>query len=441
MAAIILIFALVGLVFFLKRYKIEGVAALYMNGLAMYHLLIGRGGGTIGPVATGALFFTTGILAILLWFFFPPRDLRNAMPKSLSIPYIILFGLSLVWLLHHFIERGMGTPYQKVEYFKWAYALAWWILALIIGIIFPMSPARFQRFLRAVAVAGLASNSLIVIGYFLGAEDVSGSYGSRYAISEQLGSLTYAITASTSAGALLGGYLVCQEKITTKRIILIIAGLGILAISCILAGTRSSLLIFPIVTLAALGTFKFRYIPIGIALLAAVGAIIVFIVVPLLPEMAASRSLTLESIESGLELRWLLVKEVFNILNVAPVFGRTVGLENIIGLTYSHNFTLQIMVETGILGFALYLMAVAMIAGKWIKLLLDRKSPLFKIAAQLSMLFLPVFIEAHAHSHLMNPRMWLLFAIMAGHSIPRYQYEETMLSEYYPEEEGYAQAI
>jgi len=424
-----ILLGLVGLPFYLKRYKVEGLAAMCINGLPVFYALAFFTGIGVTTVGTGAYFFVTGALATAIWMFHHRRDSYSELPKRLSAAPMALVLLFFMWLAHHIYERNVTLVTNKEEYYRWAYYIVNWFMALIMGFVFPLSMERVQRFLRAVAILGLTSSAIMVIGYVVGLEDVSKSYGARYAISEQLTDLNYAVCASTSMGALLGGYLICQGRLTGRRIAFVIAGAMLLLAAVILGGTRSSMLVILACGLAVMGVFRLRYIPIAVGGAAVAAVIAIFAVIPLLPEGGVKRTMSPDVLAAGFGNRFRLLMESFSILEVAPAFGKTVGLRDVIGATYSHNFTSQVLVETGLIGITLYLLAVIAIAVKWGKMLVHKQSPLFAIGAPLLMLMVPVFIEAHAHGSLRNGGLWMLLGLMAAHRL------EGPLAEHATEEE------
>ena len=424
--------ATVGLVFYLRRYRAEGIGALYLNGLHTFFLLTEIAGLSPSTLMTGMYSALTGAAACLLWFFHRPSETETELPRrGFSYPWMAFFLLWLLWFAHHMIERPTGTVLWKAEYYKWAYSIVRWMLPLFAGLLLPMSAERVQRFLRATAVLGLVTCSLMIVAYASGLADIGRYPGYRYGISERGGS-GYAAAAAIGTGALLGGYLICQERLTTRRIVFVVSGVLIFFSAVVLSGTRSTLLIMPLAVLAALGFFRIRYLVLGLVGGALVGLLAVSVVVPLLPPMAVKRAMSLPSIMEGIRLRTYLAMETFNILKVSPVIGKTVRLQEIIGITYSHNFTLQVLVETGLLGWALYLSAVGAVAFKWLRMIVNRRSLLFPIGGPLFLLFLVCILEAHAHGSIMNSSVWLCYGIMAGHGIHGFQGEQA--GEEWPEE-------
>ena len=180
-----------------------------------------------------------------------------------------LFLLWLLWFVHHLIERPTGTVLWKVEYYKWAYSVVRWVLPLFMGLLFPVSAEHVQRFLRATAVVGLATCGLMIVAYFGGLADISQYAGYRYSISEKAGS-GYVGAAAIGTGALLGGYLVCQGRLTTRRIVFVVVGLLGMFFAVGLSGTRSTVLILPLVVLAGR-----VFISVQMVLYAALGALLV----------------------------------------------------------------------------------------------------------------------------------------------------------------------
>ena len=324
-----------------------------------------------------------------------------------------------------------GTILYKGDYYKWAYSIVRWVLPLFMGLLLPMSAERVQRLLRAPAVLGLVTCGLMIVAYASGVADIARYPGYRYGISER-GGAGYAASAAIGTGALLGGYLICQERLTTRRILFVVSGLLTFLAAVVLSGTRSPLLVIPLAVVVALGFFGIRYLVLGLVGGVLVGLLAVFVIVPLLPPMAVKRAMSLPSIMEGLRLRIQLSIKAFDILKVSPAIGKTVRLDEIIGITYSHNFTLQVLVETGFLGWALYLSAVFAVAFKWLRMIANRRSILFPIGAPLLVLFLVIILEAHAHGSMMNSSVWLSFGIMAGHGIHGFQREQA--DEEWPEE-------
>jgi len=419
---LIVLLVLIGLPLYLYRYRIEGIVALYLGGHLALYLLAHLVGVRIPTIGTGLFVFLTGGLAAVVWLFYRRVDAHLELPKTVTIAQVALVALFALWFVHHMIERGAAAVYYKVEYYKWAYYLESWFLAMVVGFLFPCSAQRVQRFLRALAVLGLGVTGTIVLFYFTGVADVS-QWGKHYAFAEGVHGGAYAGLAVISTGALLGGYLIAQDRLTTRRIVFIMAGVLLLTTATILSGTRSSLLIIPVVGLVALGMFRFRYLPIGLGVAAVVAIPVIFFVVPLLPEGAVKRTLTYERISEGLQNRAYLLKRSFDILEYSPAIGKTVGLKPILGAAYSHNFTSQIMVETGLIGFSLYLMAFVGIAIKWARMLVNKRSTLFAIGAPLLLFMTAVFLEAHAHGSLRNNRFWMLLGLIAGHSLRGFETE------------------
>jgi len=112
-----------------------------------------------------------------------------------------------------------------------------------------------------------------------------------------------------------------------------------------------------------------------------------------------------------------MAKQSLKILEESPAIGRTLGLQDVIDAPFSHNFTLQVLVETGLLGWGLYLAAFAMIVVKLCRMIARKGTALFLIGAPLFILALMNFLEAHAHASIMNVQMWMVLGVIAGHSI------------------------
>lgn len=431
---LIAVASLIGLVFFLVRYKQEGIVAVYLAGLPVIYLITDWIGFNIPQEGTGAWLAVTSAIAFLCYFFRKPPDAAEGPARRFTLPVLLLVVLTLTWYVFHIFERVAATIImERAEYFKWAYAITNWIMAMMVGFFFPLNATRVRRLLRAVAILGITMCIIVFIGYFAGRGDLATSYGKRYMASEKLGGGNYSIMAAMAAGALLGGYLVAQEKLTARRIVFVVIALMLFMGASVLGGSRSPIVVMGLITLFAMGTFRFRYVPIGLAMGVIALAIVVLVIVPMLPEGGFKRAMTYESMVNGITVRLWLVYESFNILNVSPVWGQTIGLEQIIGMAYSHNFTLQMMVETGLVGFALYLASTALVGINWVKMLVGYQRTLFAIGAPLLIYFSAVWLEAHAHGDIMNRPLWFCLAVMAAHPptsealLPLMEYEDLEL--------------
>ena len=404
-----------GGVLYLWRYREEGIAALYFNGTWLFFLLGDLAGVLIPTLVTGLFQVTTGTLAMCLWLRARPREQGLELPRTVSFAWAAMFLLALFWLTHHLLERSAYSLLIHREYYKWAFAFVRWMLPLSMGLLFPLSAHRIQRFLRAVGILGLVTAGFVIVAYFSGLASVSGT-GSRYMFTEKVGE-TYAAAASIGIGAVLGGYLVAQGRLTVRRLVFVLSSLLVLFTAAVLSGTRSTVLFAFMVTLVALGFFRIRYMLFAAAGFAAAAGLVFFVIAPTLPTGVVGRALSWEMIMRGANQRLYMAKQSLKILEESPAIGRTLGLQDVIDAPFSHNFTLQVLVETGLLGWGLYLAGFAMIVVKLCRMIARKGTALFQIGAPLFVLAFMNFLEAHAHASLMNLQMWMILGLIAGHSI------------------------
>ena len=217
---------------------------------------------------------------------------------------------------------------------------------------------------------------------------------------------------------MLGGYVVAQPKVSARRMVLILAGLLICVTTTVLGGTRSSMLIVIVTFLVALLTLRLRYLPIGAGVLAVAAVLWFSVVMPMLPRFAVQRTIDLASLEQGASVRVGLIQQAMTILHESPAFGRTLALGGVIGLDYSHNFTIQVLVETGLVGFVIYAVAVIAILRKTVRLLAQILDAVHRgrpaVAAD---------VQRHVGSPraraLAQPAPWMLLGLLAGHAVPQ----------------------
>ncbi|NLW86773.1 MAG: O-antigen ligase family protein [Planctomycetes bacterium] len=416
MGIVIAIVVLIGLPFFFRRYRLEGLVAAYAHGLPVFYLISDYIKLPLSREVTGAFLAVTGGISLMAFLFYRPQDASEGPQSRFTLAFGLLFVLALSWFIFHIFERFLTSIImERVEFFKWAYSLTNWFLALGLGYFFCLNGLRVQRVLRAIAVLGIVMCTITLVFFFTGRGDLTLSYGMRFHATEHLGGGSYSIHAAMAAGGLLGGYLVAQHRLSARRIVFVIAAMMLFVSTSILGGSRSPIVVMVLVVFFALGTFRFRYIPIALCSMVVALLIVVFVVAPLLPEGGFKRAMTFESMVDGVATRLWLVHESLNILNVSPVWGRTIGLEQVIGMAYSHNFTLQMLVETGLVGFGLYLSATTIVAIYWFKMLVGYQRAYFAIGAPLLIYFLAVWLEAHAHGDIMNRSLWFCLGAMAAH--------------------------
>ncbi len=411
--------AIVGLIALIWRYRAEAIVALYANGLTIFFLVTHFLGIHVPTIATGVFDFGLGMLACMIYLFKGSDGDPSELPKRPLGAWLAMFVLFLMWFTLHMLQRPTTHIVLKAEYYKWAYGITYWALALLVGLLFPCSIARVHRLLRAIAILGLTMSAVMLMSYFAGLTDVSESWeGARYSISAKVGALGYAHRASISAAALLGGFMVAQgKKLSRRRIIFVLIAMLVFFGTVVLGGTRSSVIAILLGFLVAAGTFRFRYFPLGLGLMIILGIIGVFVIVPMLPAAGVQRVFSYATIAEGFQNRKDLLIRSLDILRASPAFGRTTGFETVVfGFAYSHNFTVQVLIETGLVGFPIYVGAWVGILARWVPTLKNRASISFQMAAPIMVMLVVVLFEAHAHGELSNHRLWLLVGILAGHS-------------------------
>lgn len=404
-----------GGVLYLWRYREEGIAALYFNGTWLFFLLGDLAGVPIPTLATGIYQVVTGTLALCLWLRARPREQGLELRRTVSFAWAAMFFLALFWLTHHLFERSTHVTLIHREYYKWAFLFVRWMLPLTMGLLFPLSAHRVQRFLRAAGILGLVTAGFAIVAYLTGLADIRGSEIVRYEFTEKAGQ-TYAVGASIGIGAVLGGYLIAQDRLTVRRLVFVVSSLLVLFTAVVLSGTRSTVVFAFVTTFVALGFFRVRYMLLAGAVFAAAGFLALFVIAPALPAGSVGRALSWDMIKEGARVRIYLAKQSLKILEVSPAIGRTLGLVDVIDAPFSHNFTLQVLVETGLLGWGLYLAAFVTILAKLCRMIARKGTALFLIGAPLFILAFMNFLEAHAHASIMNVQMWMLLGIIAGHS-------------------------
>ena len=425
-----LVVVTIGAAFYLWRYRDEGVAALYFNGTWLFFLLGDVAGVPIPTLATGIYQVGTGTLTMCLWLRPRPQEQGLELRRTVSFAWLAMFVLAMGWFTHHMFERPGYALLIHREYYKWAFLFVRWMLPLTMGLLFPLSAHRLQRFLRAVGVLGLVTGGFVIIAYFTGLADVGGT-ASRYMFTEKVGE-TYAAGASIGIGGVLGGYLIAQGRLTARRLVFVLSCLLILFAAVVLSGTRSTVLFAAVTIFAAIGFFRIRYMLLAAAGFVAAAMLAVFVIAPALPPGAVERALSWEMMMRGANQRIYMAKQSLQILKESPVIGRTLGLQDVIDAPFSHNFTLQVLVETGLLGWGLYLAAFVAILLRQCKMIAHKGTALFQIGAPLFILAFMNFLEAHAHASIMNLQMWMLLGIVAGHSIRGW--EPAGVEEEWPEE-------
>lgn len=419
-----LILSIVSLVMFLAviiRFGKEGLAAAYLVGVPLFIFITRLAGLRFPTLATGIYSAAVGGLVCILYFFTRPSVTEYVISRRMTLSWMGLVILSIVWFVHHVVERQIAPmTVTAAEYFKWGYGIVYWMLALVVGIMFPVSYSRVQRLCRAIGWVALITIGVQLASYFLGLKDVSEAWGYRYSSVGRVSALSYAIIASIGSAGLLAGYGYAQPaRPGLRKTLLLVIGIGILFAGTILGGTRSAAACIILTVVLFLGTFRLRYIPIGLTVLVMVGALFIFVIVPLLPGLAAGRVLKLESIVEGLSTRFDLAVSAFKILTDSPILGKTLFLRSVIGMEYSHNFTLQVLVETGIFGFVLLAAVMVKLVMNYGRAMAKTDRSLNPIVVPLMIVFFAAYFEAHAHEHLFNNRVWMLIGLFVSHPVYR----------------------
>jgi len=416
----LVIVALLFLLAVFVYFRAEGFIALFLIGIGMIFILADRFNVTWTTAMTGTAYLVFFQVTLLWWWLAAREPLGVQLQRKYGFAVVAIMALWLFWEIKHTIERQSFSVVTPYEYYKWLYMMSSWAAPFVLGILFPLSQKRLRRLFLAVGMLGLALIVIVLLFYVTGQKDYS-RWGVRYTPAERLDSLQIGITGGIGISYLLA-YLVLRQKSADKlgtfRTLLLMSAVGIMFVGIGLTGSRGPFAAALLTVIFALFVSGGRAaVRIGIACL--VTGTIVYLGIALVPSATLQRLAGIAGRE-GLGQRWHLLVESFNILNVAPGFGQTLNLRHIIGIEYSHQITTQVMVEMGLVGFALYLMAFVSGTWRWIHVcFLRRASDVWLFAGPLSVVFFFEVVQRNAAGHLASGDIWFILGMLMGHRLRR----------------------
>ena len=328
--------------------------------------------------------------------------------------------LTVFWQLKHLYERQYLSPRSAYEYYKWMYMIARWAAPFLLGVLFPMTLKRFRRFLLASTVLAIAIALVVLVSYFVGRRDLSASYGARYTPVERLGPLGISIYCGVG-GACVMAYVLLKHRLHERMFFAGVGGWMIVALvvsAILLSGSRGPFVSIVLTSFVFLLLFGGRgAVRLGIGLTVA-GVLLMFVWAYLpagpLQHIFGEGMITGKA---GLGLRWRLFVSSFNILDEHMFTGQTLELAGIIGIEYSHQVITQVMVETGLLGLAMFLVALVPTVVKWLVAASRRTRDVGVFAGPMAVLLAFTLIQRNIAGELSSLDFWLIMGMLMGHRL------------------------
>jgi hypothetical protein len=404
---------------FVAVYRAEGLLAFYIAGTAMVLFVFETIRVPWSPVMTGLIRPLVFIPLVTWWWVGGIRRDELQLPRHVSFSGVLLLLLFVLWEAKYAYEGQYMGVESKYETLKWAYFIQNWGAALILGMMFPLTLKRLQRFLGAMGAMGIIWAVLEVGAFLMGRRDMrmEGSVG-RYQFAASVGSLRLGI-GSAMGGSCLLGWLLLKNRIqrSQKRNIFVGVSLGVIAIAVLLTGSRGPMvsLFATIVAFLLLlgGRNSMRF---GLALI--VLGVLVYAGYTIIPEKTRYRLFGLLFGEHGVAERAEIFLSALNILKVAPFLGQTRGITSLIGMENPHQLFGQILMETGLIGLGVYLICVIPAAIKWGVAAFRRQRTVWLFAAPLGAWFAFEFVQRNmAAGQLGSTDFWVIMGILLGHRL------------------------
>jgi len=440
---IVITIALVAVPVFVSIYRAESLLAFYIIGIPMVLFVVETLRLPWNTVMTGMIRVVLFIPVLFWWWLSRPKPDELLLPRRFGFNAAIIMMLFLLWEAKYFYEGQYLGAEVRYERLKWAYCLQDWGAALLLGFMMPLTYKRLQRLLGALGAIGIIWATFEMGAFLLGKADMTMEKESeyeRYQFAASVGSLGLGINTAIGASGLLGWFLMKNRaKPSQSRNIFVGVCIGVMAFAVLLTGSRG-----PMVSMfATLIIFLFllggrNAIRFGLALI--VLGVLVYISLQVVPDSTKNR--LFGSLGTGAGGRWQLFVNSLAILRVSPFLGQTRGIISLTGIAYSHQIFSQILVETGLVGLAMYLVAAIPTMVRWTVAAFRRQSEAWTFAGPLCVwLAFEVVQRNMAAGNIACADFWVIVGIMMGHRlVPRsvaYSYAEGgILTEYGPSAEA-----
>jgi len=417
---LVLLIAVTAAGVFVSVYRAEGLLAFYIAGTSMVLFVVELLRVPWSPVMTGLIRPLVFIPLVAWWWVGGIRRDELQLPRHVSFSGVLLLLLFVLWEAKYAYEGQYMGAEVKYERLKWAYFIQNWGAALILGMMFPLTLKRLQRFLSAMGALGVIWAVLEVGAFFMGRRSMRGGPESemRYTIAASVGSLGLGI-GSAMGGACLLGWFLLKDRIqhSQKRNIFVGVSLGVIAIAVLLTGSRG-----PMVSLfATIVAFLFllggrNSMRFGLAL--AILGVLIYAGYTIIPEETRYRLFGLLFGEHGVAERAGFFLSALNILKVAPFLGQTRGITSLIGMENPHQLFSHMMVELGLVGLGVYLICVIPAVIKWGVAAFRRQRTVWLFAAPLGAWFAFEFVQRNmAAGQIGSTDFWVIMGILLGHRL------------------------
>jgi len=416
---IVITIALVATAILISIYRAEGLLAFYIMGIPMVLFVVETLRLPWSKVMTGMIQPVIFIPLVGWWWLARPRPDEILVPRRISFSAILLALLFLLWEAKYFYEGqylGAEGGYERI---KWAYYFERWGGVLLLGYLMPLTYKRLQRLLGAMGAMGLIWAAMEAGAFLMGRADMTmekegGS--ERYQFAASVGSLGLATFVALGSSCLMGWFLMKNRaKPSQSRNIFVGVSIGVMALAVLLTGSRgpmvsmfATLIIF-LLLLGGRNAMRF-----GLALI--VLGMLLYIGLQVIPESTKAR--LFGRLVTGTVGRWQLFVNSLAILRVSPFLGQTRGIISLTGIAYSHQIFSQILVETGLVGLAMYLVAAIPTMVRWTVAAFRRQSEISTFAAPLgAWLAFEIVYRNFGAGQLASTDYWLILGIMMGHTL------------------------
>lgn len=321
-------------------------AVISLYGPSINYCLSMKWGYSYTEVITGGIMFAFSIISLAFGF------LRYAQINCLKYEqlfiFTILIGISLFWFVNYYIEynfEGGFTGYDKKRPIFYIYGV------LIFGAVGVLASVDSYNFLRDFFKTSVIATVVLCIMYLM----LYDSNEETARIGGDAG-LIIGILIGQGGASLFAGYKMDLYK---TRIVFIM--IPLLLLSIIMSGTRSALIAFVLVTIILFfnDLKKMGINKIGVKVLLYTSSALLFLfIINKVPEQFAARIMNFNL--EGSEDRGMLLKIGINILQ-DNLMGKVTGLYEYFPaeIEYSHNTTLQIIIEIGVVSLILYEILIA----------------------------------------------------------------------------------
>ena len=415
------------LVFHFWRFRIAGLLSFFALGFTLQAMVITNFSIPWSTQATGVVSLVTAI-PIILWAAFRSKQQDPSRIPARYGTLILLLALVGFGIGKWVFERTHLLPMTSYEYYKGFYWTAYWGGGILLGAVYPLTQERLRRLLVAFVALGTATAVAVLVSYLSGQHDFS-PFGARYSPAQRAGGLGIALQLTVASIAVLAyGAMTGLLRPSVKRNIVLGGALGLMAITALITGSRTPLVVFPLALLCTLYLMGMRR-SFRIFTAVFVFGLVLVLLWNLLPEVAVERLFggagapRASGLGPGIAQRWDMVRKSFNVLDVAPLLGRTlrvpVILESYIGeklLDWPHNITLEIMINLGLVGLLVWLMVLIPTTVRWLRAARSKVPDIRVIGVPVFILFFGTFLVYHAEGALHAAKeFWIVIGLMIAH--------------------------